>query len=121
MRDAALVQTGKVSSINYEAGTVRVDFDDMPHSVSGELPMLSGEYKLPEIGEKVLCIFLSNNPSRGFCLGAYFQSKDPPQASGEGVFYKNFFGEAFIKYDKSTQTLTIQAPHVVTKETGGTS
>lgn len=120
MQDVALVQTGKVNSINYDAGTVRVIFDDIQNSISGELPMLSGEYKMPDVGDKVLCIFLSNNPSRGFCLGKYYQSSNPSQTAGEGVFYKDLFGEGFIKYDKSTHTLTLQAPHIVTTETGGT-
>lgn len=115
----ALIRTGKVSSRNLSNGTVRVNFDDVPNSVSSDLPMLNSEYKMPSVKDKVLCIFLSNNPSRGFCLGTYNQSSDDLSFAGDGVFYKDFFGEGYFKYDKSTQTLTIHAPHVVIKEGGG--
>lgn len=120
MKIPALIRTGKVSSRNLNAGTVRINFDDVENSVSCDLPMLNSEYKLPDIKESVVCIFLSNNPARGFCLGTYYQSADLLPYAGDGIFYKDFFGEAFVKYDRSTGTLTLHAPHVqIEQEEGG--
>lgn len=104
------VQEGKVSSIDYNTGSVRVVFTDRTDSVSAPLPMFNSEYKMPTVGDTVACLFLSNNPARGYCLGT---PNDSPTVTGEGVFYKDFFGEASIKYDSGTKTLTISAGHVV--------
>jgi hypothetical protein len=65
---------------------------------------------MPNVGDTVVCLFLTNNPARGFCLGTPNQS---PTVTGAGIFYKDFFGEAFIKYDSNAKTLTISAEHVV--------
>ena len=105
-----IVQQGKVSSIDYDTGSVRVVFTDRQNSVSAPLPMFNSEYKMPDVGDVVICLFLSNNPSRGYCLGTPNQSLT---VTGEGVYYKDFFGEGYIKYDSDTKTLTISAGHVV--------
>lgn len=106
----AIVQQGHISSVNYESGSVRVVFADQMNTVSADLPMFNSEYKMPDIGDTVVCLFLSNNPTRGFCLGTPNQS---PTVTGAGVFYKDFFGEAYIKYDSTAKTLTFSAEHVV--------
>jgi phage baseplate assembly protein gpV len=105
-----VVEEGRVSSVDYKAGTVQVVFDDKSDIVSDDLPLFNSEYRMPDVGDVVVCLFLSNNPTQGFCLGT---PQDSPQVTGKGIFYKDFFGEAFFKYDQSTGTLTINAPHVV--------
>lgn len=67
-----MVKTGKVSSINRPNGTVQVIFSDQNDMVSHDLPMLSFEYEMPDIGDQVLCLFLDNAPERGFCLGRFY-------------------------------------------------
>jgi Phage P2 baseplate assembly protein gpV len=106
-----LIRIGKVSSIHYDAGTVAVCFEDKDSIVTDDLPMLSFEYYMPDVGDPVLCLFLGNGLTKGFCLGKYFYDKDgeQPMESGEGIFYKHFFKEGSIKYDKSAKTLTIYA------------
>ena len=113
-----IVAEGKVSSVDYTAGTVRVTFPDRANSVSAPLPMFNTEYKMPNVGNNVVCLFLSNNPARGFCLGS---PQFSPPVTGQGIYYKDFFGKASIKYDESTDTMTISAGHVIINgtEVGG--
>lgn len=116
MKTQAVLQTGTVQSINYAAGTVNVTFTDISDSGGNDLQMFGPVYKMPEIGDIVACIFLDNNPTRGFCLGKPFSEDSPPAVSGEGIFYLDLFGEGFIKYDRSSKTLTLHADHVVTEQ-----
>lgn len=106
-----LLRIGKVSSINYGAGTVAVCFEDKDNIVTDDLPMLSFEYYMPDVGDPVLCLFLGNGLTKGFCLGKYFYDGEQPdeKGHGEGVYYKHFFKEGSIKYDKNAKTLTIDA------------
>jgi uncharacterized protein len=94
--------------------TLTYTFRIRQDSVSAPLPMFNGEYKMPDVGDAVVCLFLSNNPARGYCLGTPNSS---PAVAGERIFYKDFFGKASIKYDSSTDTLTISAGHVIVNGT----
>lgn len=67
-----MIKTGKVSSINRSNGTVQVVFADQNDMVSNDLPMLSFEYEMPDVGDQVLCLFLDNAPEWGFCLGRFY-------------------------------------------------
>lgn len=109
MRD--LIKIGSISSINYENGTVQVLFQDKDASVSKDLPLLSFEYNMPKVGDSVLCVFLPNGRGEGFCIGSYFNDNHHPVDHGE-VYRKDFIDEAFIKYEKSTRTLTIYAENI---------
>ena len=43
------VRFGKISSVNYEAGTVRVVYHEKDDCVTSEIPLLSSEYMMPEV------------------------------------------------------------------------
>lgn len=107
-----LIRIGKVSSINYELGTVKVIFSDQSNIVTNNLPMLSFEYNMPKVNDLVLCLFLGNGISNGFCLGKYYNQNNMPLEHGRDIFYKDFFGEGYLKYDKQTRTLTISAENI---------
>jgi len=109
MRD--IIKIGSVSSINYESGTVQVVFQDKGASVSKDLPLLSFEYNMPNVGDSVICVFLPNGRGEGFCLGSYFNNNNYPIDHGE-VYRKDLMDEAYFKYDKSTHTLTINAENI---------
>lgn len=108
-----LIRVGKVSSINYQNGTVRVTFPDKDNIVTDELPYLSFEYNMPSINDTVLCVFLGNGIARGFCLGQFYNNNNPPVQPGEQYFYKNIYDEAYFRYDKSSKTLTFCAKNIV--------
>lgn len=106
-----LVRVGVVSSINHASGRVRVTFPDKDKIVTDELPLLAFEYNMPAVGDAVLCLFLGNGLSNGFCLGKYYSDNNQPIESGD-IFYKDL-GGAVCKYNKSTKTLTISADNIV--------
>ena len=108
-----MIRIGRVSSINPIKGTVRVIIEDQQNMVTDDLPLFSDEYYMPKSGDRVLCLFLGNGLSKGFCLGRYYYPGNPPPVSDPNIYYKDFFGEACFKYDQATKTLTIQADNVV--------
>ncbi len=105
-----LIRIGTVSSINYKEGKLRVCFEDQDNIVTDELPMLSFEYEMPNIGESVLCLFLGNGITNGFCLGRYFYADDQPNPNGADIYCKQLLRQARLVYDRSNKTLTISIP-----------
>jgi phage baseplate assembly protein V len=110
-----LILIGTVSSINYERGTIRVCLNDQDAVVTDELPMLSFEYEMPNVGDPVLCLFLGNGITNGFCLGRYYYDKNllDPSDTGANSYFKQFLHEAYMKYDKGSKTFTISAENIV--------
>ena len=117
-----LIRIGSVSSINYEAGTIRVTYPDLDDSVTDDFPVLhfGGKYKMPDIGEDVLVLHLSNGTEVGFVAGSYWTDDDPPSFSGPGVFLQEFAaaaGEAYALY--KMKTLRIKAPKIILETAAG--
>ena len=54
------IRIGKVSSVNYAQGMIRVTYPDRDNSVTAEIPMFSftDEYKMPKVGSQVLVVHL---------------------------------------------------------------
>lgn len=104
------IRIGKVSSIDYENGMISVTYPDLDDSVTDDFPVFSftGEYKMPQIGEDVLVLHLSNGCSAGVVMGRYWNEDNKPQAYGRGVFRKELGekpGDAFIQYKDGNITL----------------
>lgn len=108
-----LIRIGQVSSIDDSKCTVKIKFSDKDDMVSNDIPFLSFEYNLPNIGDYVACIFLGNGIQNGFCLGRYYGEDNPPPVNDKNIYHKNIFDEAFIRYDKNTKTLTLSAENIV--------
>ena len=101
MMDGKGIRVGRVSSVNYEAGTVDVILRDEEDSVRHGLPVFSLEYHMPGINDMVVVIFQSNSGSReqGYVVGTPFSEANKPEISGKGVYFKRFSDSAFIRYD----------------------
>lgn len=111
------IRVGRVSSINYEKGMIKVLYTDKDQSVTKELPVLSmnDEYKMPDIGDMVLVLHLSNGSSMGVVMGTFWSNSNKPAESGKGIYRKELGsspGEAYIRYDSSSKTMTIRADTV---------
>jgi phage baseplate assembly protein V len=104
-----MIRIGRISSVKAAEGTVRVVIDDQQDMVTNELPLLSFAYDIPSIGDLVLCVFLGNGISNGFCLGRYFNDGNPPPVTNKNIWAKDFGDGTSIKYNKTTQELTIVA------------
>lgn len=118
MADA--IRVGKISSVDYAAGTVHVAYPDKDGSVTANLPLLSDEYRMPEVGDMVLVLHLSNGAEAGVVLGRYWSRNNTPPEGVAGLYRKDLSripGEAVIRYDGST--LTIQCAHSVRIKASG--
>lgn len=117
------IRVGKVSSINYAAGTVRVVYQDKSEKGTAELPVFCGmgEYQMPKIDDQVLVLHLSNDSSIGIVMGGFWSNKKSPMQSGPGTYQKKFNdeGTAFIQL-LAGNNLTIRADEVVLQGTAGT-
>lgn len=94
------IRLGKVSAVNYAAGTVRVVYHDRDDSVTQEIPLLSSEYNMPEVGDAVLVLHLSNGAEMGVVLGCPWSDGNRPAESGKGLFRKELArkpGVAFVR------------------------
>lgn len=111
------VRIGKVSSINYKTGMMRVTYTDKNKSVTRELPMLNygSQYQMPEIGQSVAVAHLSNGSSRGVILGTVWNKNNLPAEGKKGVYRQEFSkttGAAIQQYTEDTGKMVIMAPNI---------
>lgn len=96
-----LVRVGKVSSIDYPSGMVRVVYTDKNESVTRLIPLLSESYEMPEVDEMVLVVHLSNGGEAGFVLGRPWSTVNVPPEGEQGLYRKDFdleIGVAMLRY-----------------------
>lgn len=62
-------------------------------------------YDLPDIGSKVLCIFLPNGMEAGFILGSYYPDDRSPCAD-EDMYQHKFKDGTYIEYNRKEHKLT---------------
>lgn len=101
------IRIGRVSSVNYDTGMMRVVYSDKGKEVTKELPFLNynDEYTMPKVGEQVLTAHLSNGNSRGVVMGKMWNKKNRPAESGKGIYRKEFSrsrGSAYARYEDET-------------------
>ena len=111
------IRVGRISSIDYDRGMVKVLYTDKDNAVTKDLPFLSmnGEYKMPNIGDMVLVLHLSNGATMGVVMGTFWSNGNKPSETGKGVYRKELGsipGEAYIRYDSDTKVLTLKADTV---------
>lgn len=109
--DKDTIRIGRVSSVNYGSGTIRVTYADQDGAVTKELPMLSEQYLMPAVGDMVAVAHLSNGSEGGVVLGRFFNANNRPAQSGAGIYrkeYANVPGQAYEAYDAGSGTLTIR-------------
>ncbi len=101
------IRFGKVSSIDYDSGMVRVTYRDKDDTVTMPFAMLNynDEYRMPKVGEQVAVAHLSNGSSRGVILGTEWNKKNRPHEAGENIYRKDLSRKknaAYIRYDDKT-------------------
>jgi len=116
------IRIGKVSSVDYGSGMIKVVYPDLDNSVTDDLPYLTfnDEYKMPKVGASVLVVHLSNGAAAGIVCGSYWNTSHNPPVSGKNVYRKDLaqaIGEAFLQY--SGGGLTIHAPSITLSTKSG--
>ena len=111
-------RTGRVSAINYEAGTYQVTYFDRGESVTREINAISnGEYRMPRIGQVVSVSHNSNGSAAGVAVGSVWNKTNKPAEGYEGLYRKEYGtqqGQAYDRYDANTGVFT----QYVDKRTG---
>lgn len=109
---------GKISTINYGAGTAGVTLADRENQVIQEVPFLSIYYEMPKPGDTVAVLFeeIGGQIGKGVILGKIFLSGNAPKETGPGIFYKQFTDGNSIKYNPFSQELEVNTPKMVVNE-----
>lgn len=110
-----LIRAGIVSAVYPERHTARVTFEDADNVVSSELPVLvpfsqkNKSYRLPDVGESVVCVMLANSTSsgEGFIIGSYYNAQDKVKVNSQDKSRIDFSDGTFIEYDRASHQLKI--------------
>ena len=106
---APQVRTGRVSKINYKAGTFEVTYADRGGVVTCPMNAVSnGRYKMPEIGEIVCVQHNGNGTVMGSTVGTVWNRSNVPVNGRQGLYRQEFGrtkGKAYEEYDDNTGVL----------------
>ena len=108
MENADTIRIGKVSSINYPAGTVTVVYEDRDNSETEEIPMQSYEYMMPEVDDMVQVKHLSNGSEMAVVSGRFWNDENRPFEGKKGLWRKELSHEkdkAVARYADDEQGL----------------
>ncbi len=111
------IRIGKVSSVDYEAGMVRVTYRDKDDSVTMNLATanFNDEYRMPEPGQDVIVAHLSNGSSRAVLLGTVWNKKNIPAEGGRDLYRKDLSRKkdaAYVRYSDKTGEYLVKAANV---------
>lgn len=111
------IRIGKVSSVDYEKGMMRITYHDKDDSVTMDFAALNynDEYRMPAVGSQVAVAHLSNGSSRGIILGEIWNKQNLPKESGENLFRKDLSrgkDAAYIRYDDKTGEYLIKVANL---------
>ena len=99
---SAEIRVGKVSSIDYPSGMIRVVYHDKDNDVTRPIPLFSSEYAMPPVGALVAVVHLSNGAEAGVVLGRPWSNKLTPPEGFQGLYRKDFDlkpGQCYFRYD----------------------
>lgn len=109
---------GKISTINYGAGTAGVTLADRENQVIQEVPFLSICYEMPKPGDTVAVLFeeIGGQIGKGVILGKIFLSGNVPEETGPGIFCKQFTDGTSVKYNPDSQEMEVSTKKLVVNE-----
>ncbi len=109
---------GRVSAVNYAAGTARILYRDKSKEVTKELPLLSLEYYMPEVDDLVLVGHLPNGPEAAVILGRFWSDKNMPPEGKRGLYRKDMSrtaGKAMMRYAEDESQADVTMPNLRVK------
>ncbi len=111
------IRIGKVSSVDYENGMMKITYPDKDDSVTMDFATLNynDEYRMPKVGAQVAVAHLSNGSSRGVVLGEVWNRGNLPKEFGKNLFRKDFSqgkDAAYIRYDDSSGEYLIKVANL---------
>ena len=115
--DSNEIRVGKISSVDYESGMVRVVYEDQDDAVTRPIPLLSFEYLMPEVDDMVLVLHLSNGTEMGVVMGRPWSEQRVPPENGKGFYRKDFHneaGKAYLRFaEQENETMTLHVKNLI--------
>lgn len=106
-----VLRVGRISSINYAAGTARVLYNDRDKEVTREFPMLAnGEYYPLMVDDMVYVLHLPTGSSAGLILGRAWSNVNVPPEGAQGVWRADLSrtnGRCYVRFDDTAGVLTV--------------
>ena len=107
---ASTNRTGRVSSIDYAAGTYEVTYFDRGRSVTRKINAMSnGEYKMPTVGQIVSVTHTSSGLAAATTTGTVWNKTNAPAEGYQGLYRKEYAsrkGQAYDRYDEKKGVYT---------------
>lgn len=94
------IRVGRVSTVDYAAGSYEVIYEGRSTAVTGKVFALDGgEYAMPKVGDMVAVANLSGG--NGVGLGTLYNAANRPREGRKGLWRKDLAenGEVFFQYD----------------------
>lgn len=115
------MRIGRISAVNYAAGTVRILYRDKSGEVTKEIPLLSHEYFMPEVEDMVLICHLPNGTEAAVAIGRFWNDKNKPPEGKKGLYRKDMSrtdGKAMFRYaeDEAQADAIFPNLHIQTEE-----
>lgn len=107
-----MIRIGVVNTISYEDGVLSVIYPDLDDSIIDDVPILTfnDEYKMPNIGDKVLIVKISDGTD--ICLGTYWEKENLPPLGIENAYCKKINEKTSIQYDVNDKSLVLEAERI---------
>lgn len=97
------VRYGRVSSIDYEAGTCEVTYKDRDGSVTKQASFISNRrYVMPKVGDLILVEHPGTQPEDPLIVGTIWNAVNKPPEGFEGLFREDYdleAGKCYFRYD----------------------
>lgn len=109
---------GKVSSINYAAGTADIALQEKENQIIREVPFLAMCYEMPSPGDVVAVLFeeIDGQIGKGVVLGKLFLDGNKPSETGPDIFYKQFTDGTSVKYTPAKKEMEVNVKKIVVDE-----
>lgn len=117
------IRVGRISSVNYEKGMVKVVYTDKNNEVTDDLPYLNfgGQYFMPAIDDMVLVLHLSNGSAMGIVCGSFWSQKNLPYENGKGLYRQEMSktpNKAVMRYSEASGEFRLKADSIVFETCG---
>lgn len=113
-----IVRIGTITGTYPVEGKCQVHYGDTGITAD-KLPLLTfnHEFKMPEIGDTVLCLHCENDQSTGFVLGTFYNAKVTPPNAGEK--YRKEIVKDRARCEYKDEALSLYAPQFLIEAAEG--
>lgn len=106
MKIEQCIKLATVSRVDYKNACVDVLIENEENTTCFDVALMDGEYKLPQVNDQVVVLFLPEDTTQGFVIGRPFCDDNKPPVCGFGVYHKQLTQDIGITADKTGLLLT---------------